>query len=316
MNFWKTLKDQLQIHQNMMLLLVVESLGSSPGRQGFKMFVAPDETMLGSIGGGVMEFKLVEAAKKQLELNDKNIYLKRQVHRGDKIAGSGMICSGEQTVAFIPLNRNHLAMLADLVLNQKGSLEISEQGLFYQKEVISNQKFDFKKIDENNWIYKEQIYQKPKLYIIGSGHVGAATANLCHQLDFDVTVYDNRPNLNTFEALTKLSHKAIIDYKNIADFVEEDSNNYVVIMTHGYKDDKQVLVPLLGKKFKFLGVLGSRSKLKVMFKVLKNEGFSEDVLSKVHAPIGLFIKSKTPEEIAVSVAAQLIKVKNTSFKTC
>lgn len=310
MNFWKTLKEQLQIHQNLILLLVVESLGSSPGRQGFKMFIAPDGNLFGSVGGGVMEFKLVEEAKKQLKVQDENIYLKRQVHRGDRIAGSGMICSGEQTVAFIPLNGNHLSKIADLVLNQNGILEISENGLFYQKNVILNQKFDFKKIDENHWDYKEQIHQKPKLYIIGGGHVGAATANLCHQLDFDVTVYDNRPNLNTFINLTNIKNKAIIDYKNIANFVEEGSNHYVVIMTHGYKDDKQVLAPLLGKQFKFLGVLGSKSKLKVMFEVLKNEGFSDAVLAKVHAPLGLFIKSETPEEIAVSIAAQLIKIKN------
>lgn len=314
MNFWITLKEQLQIHQNLMLLLVVESLGSSPGRQGFKMFIAPDGTMLGSIGGGVMEFKLVEEAKRQLERNAKNIYLKRQVHRGDRLEESGMICSGEQTVAFIPLNKNHIKIIENALSKSNNLLKITEKGLFFSEKPAQNQKFEFTKTDENHFECLFKIDQKPKLYIIGGGHVGAATAKLCQQLDFDVTVYDNRPHLNTFESLTNISHKAIIDYKNIAQFVPEGINHFVVIMTHGYKDDKQVLEPLLGKQFKFLGVLGSSSKLKVMFDVLKNEGFSEEVLSKVHAPLGIFIKSETPEEIAVSVAAQLIQVKNTSSK--
>ncbi|NCP20799.1 MAG: XdhC family protein [Zetaproteobacteria bacterium] len=312
MNFWNTLKEQLYKHQNLMLLLVVESLGSSPGRQGFKMLVMPNGDLKGSIGGGVMEFAMVEEAKNQLSQNKEQVFLKRQIHRGVKLEGSGMICSGEQTLAFIPLNGSHLPTIEKLMSNKRGTLSLTEKGLYYEKETFQNQLFFFKKLADKQWIYSERIQKKPKLYVIGGGHVGAATAILCQQIGFEVILFDNRLGLNTFEALPLSVEKHIIDYKKIADYIEEGAAVYVTIMTHGYKDDKIALAPLLNKNFKFLGVMGSKSKLNVLFEVLKSEGFTDDLLAKVYAPLGLFIKSETPEEIAISVAAQLIKIKNTN----
>jgi xanthine dehydrogenase accessory factor len=311
MNFWKSTYNSLKNNEKVVLMVVVESIGSSPGRQGFKMFVAPDNTFLGTIGGGVMEFAFVEDAKKMLQNNAlSNIYLKRQIHRGSKPESSGMICSGEQTVAFIPLHNKDLPFLEQLLTDSKGVLNLSPKGFSYEVSKKLDSKFEFNKTDDKHWLYKEQIQQKSKLYVVGAGHVGAATATLCQQVGFEVVLYDNRKGLNTFEAVKDIAQKQIIDYKNIADYIEEGSHVYVAIMTHGYKDDKIILKPLLDKEFKFLGVLGSRVKIKIMFKTLLAEGFSKAALDAIHAPLGLFIKSETPQEIAVSIAAQLIKVKN------
>jgi len=312
MNFWKSLHTQLKNQQKLVLLVVVESLKSSPGRQGFKMFVAPDNTFNGTIGGGVMEFAFVEEAKALLQKNtEPPIRLKRQIHRGTKTESSGMICSGEQSIAIIPLNKRHLPIIEDLIAYPNGVLNICESTISYKRDRDLGQKFSFTKTDEKHWLYKEQVFKSPQLYVIGAGHVGAATAKLCQQVGFDVVLFDNRPRLNTFEACTEITDKHIIDYNNIANYIEEGSYVYVAIMTHGYKDDTVILKPLLKKQFKFLGVLGSRVKIKIMFKALLAEGFSQATLDAIHAPLGLFIKSETPEEIAVSIAAQLIKVKNT-----
>jgi xanthine dehydrogenase accessory factor len=311
MNFWKTLYTTLKNQQKLVLLVVVESLKSSPGRQGFKMFVAPDNTFRGTIGGGVMEFAFVEEAKALLQKGaSATICLKRQIHRGTKPESSGMICSGEQTIAMITLDKQHLAVIENLMTYPNGVLNISESNLSYDKTERLKQKFSFVK-SEVTWLYKEQIHQKPKLYIVGAGHVGAATSKLCQQVGFDVVLLDNRPHLNTFNACTEIADKRIVDYKSISDCIDEGPHIYVAIMTHGYKDDKIILGPLLNKKLKFLGVLGSRVKIKIMFKTLLKEGFSQEALDRIHAPLGLFIKSETPQEIAVSIAAQLIKIKNT-----
>ncbi|MFK5889251.1 MAG: XdhC family protein [Flavobacteriaceae bacterium] len=313
MNFWKSLHIQLKNQKKLILLVVVESLKSSPGRQGFKMFVAPDDTFNGTIGGGVMEFAFVEEAKALLLKNtSSSIRLKRQIHRGTKPESSGMICSGEQSIAIIPLNKEHLPIIEDLISHPNGVLNISESGINYHKTGQLKAKFEYNKSDSAHWKYQEQIHQNPKLYIIGAGHVGAATAKLCQQVGFDVVMFDNRPQLNTFEACTEITDKHIIDYNNISNYIEVGSHVYVAIMTHGYKDDTVILKPLLDKQFKFLGVLGSRVKIKIMFKALLKEGYSADLLNTIHAPLGLFIKSETPEEIAVSIAAQLIKIKNTN----
>jgi len=313
MTFWKSLYTQLKNQQKLVLLVVVESLKSSPGRQGFKMFVAPDDTFNGTIGGGVMEFAFVEEAKALLLKNtSSSIHLKRQIHRGTKPESSGMICSGEQTVAFIPLCNKDLPFLEQLLTDSKGVLNLSSKGFSYDVSKKLDSKFEFDKTDDKHWFYKEQIQQKPKLYVVGAGHVGAATATLCQQVGFEVVLYDNRKGLNTFEAVKDISQKQIIDYNSIANYIEEGSHVYVAIMTHGYKDDKIILKPLLDKEFKFLGVLGSRVKIKIMFKTLLKEGVLQTALDSIHAPLGLFIKSETPEEIAVSIAAQLIKIKNTN----
>jgi len=311
MNFWKSLYTALKNQQKLILLVVVESLKSSPGRQGFKMFVAPDNTMLGTIGGGVMEFAFVEKAKNILQKNTSfDICLQRQIHRGTKPESSGMVCSGEQSIAMIALDTQHLTVIENLMTYPNGVLNISESDLSYDKTERLKQKFSFVKT-EVTWLYKEQIHQKPKLYIVGAGHVGAATSKLCQQVGFDVVLLDNRPHLNTFNACTEITDKRVVDYNSISDCIDEGPHIYVAIMTHGYKDDKIILGPLLNKKLKFLGVLGSRVKIKIMFKTLLKEGFSQEALDRIHAPLGLFIKSETPQEIAVSIAAQLIKIKNT-----
>src|SRR5690349_20881014 len=97
LKLWKFILEKLEHRQQVMLMCVVESTGSSPGRKGFKMAVAPDE-MCGSIGGGIMEHKFVEMARNRLLLNDDPL-LKKQFHRKSEAQNqSGMICSGEQTV--------------------------------------------------------------------------------------------------------------------------------------------------------------------------------------------------------------------------
>ena len=109
MKFWQQLLTQLQDGKNVYLLTVIQNFGSSPGRKGFKMLVSEDGFIFGSVGGGVMEFTLVEEAKSLLQKSKKPILFKRQVHQGSKTKdGSGMICSGEQTVVFHPMDSSHI----------------------------------------------------------------------------------------------------------------------------------------------------------------------------------------------------------------
>lgn len=92
--------------------------------------------------------------------------------------------------------------------------------------------------------------------------------------------------------------------------VSPGENSYVVIMTFGYRSDDTAIRALLHKEFKYFGVLGSKNKIKKMVADYGKENIAKDFLKKIHAPIGLQIKSETPEEIAISIAAEIIKVKN------
>ncbi len=317
MQFFKHLLSKLQANQNVYLLTVIQNSGSSPGRKGFKMLVSEDGFIYGSIGGGVMEFNLVEATKKLLQGKDHKILFKKQVHRGDKDHGSGMICSGEQTVVFHPLHATHIPMaeeiLAALKSNTKGVLLLTPNAISFSGNQLE-QKFDFQINNAEDWIFKEQIGFTNTLYLVGGGHVSLSVSELFVTLGFHVVVFDDRENLNTFEQNTHAHRKEIIDFQDIASYIPEDSQTYVAIMTNRYIDDKLVLSKLIHKKMAYLGVLGSTAKLKAMWEVLERDGVSQALLNKVNGPIGLSIKSQTPEEIAVSIAAEVIKVKNVRLR--
>ena len=107
-----------------------------------------------------------------------------------------------------------------------------------------------------------------------------------------------------------VDYKYLIDYNDITDFIDEGNNSFIVILTHGHKVDKLVLGKLLSIDYRYIGLLGSKSKVRKMFNSFINEGFDKTELMKIDAPIGLEIGSKTPAEIAVSIAAKIILLKN------
>jgi xanthine dehydrogenase accessory factor len=309
LEIWQFALEKLQQQESVTLLVVAESSGSSPGRQGFKMIVAEDE-LCGSIGGGVMEVRLVQDLR--FKIQDSNLI--EQVHRKDVPNTSGMICSGKQTIIIFELNQSHLQIIKKIIQYTKNKreryLQISSESfqLGWQKFYIKN--FIFKK-SESDFFYREKIGFKNNLFIIGGGHCALALSEIMSKMDFHITVFDDRPNLNTLEK-NKFAHRVEIieSYDKIGEFVPSGKDNYVVVMTLGYKFDETVIRQLFNKNFKYFGVLGSKAKMKTLLKALENEGFDKGHLSKIHSPIGLPINSHTPEEIAVSIAAEIIKVKN------
>jgi xanthine dehydrogenase accessory factor len=310
MNFYKKLLTKLQDNQNVYLLTVVENIGSSPGRQGFKMFVSEDGFISGSIGGGIMEYQFVEKVKTDLKADKLEVLFKRQIHQGKgKKDSSGMICSGEQTVVFHPLNTNDIPVIENIInnleKNKKGTLELNQKGLFFSEEILETH---FKFQNQEKWTFKEQIGYKEIFYIVGGGHVGLATSQIMNYLGFYVVIFDNRKDLNTLVQNEFAHEKHIVDYQEINQYIEP--NNFVAIMTSKFVDDKQILSQIIKKQHRFLGVLGSKVKINTMFSSLLEDGFSKEQLNKVFAPIGYPIKSQTPEEIAISIAAQVVEVKN------
>ncbi len=315
MKFWNFIYKQLNEQNKVILMTVIESRGSSPGRQGFKMAVSENFEMQGSIGGGIMEYQMVELAKTLFDKPFKT-FIKRQNHnKKAKKDQSGMICSGHQIIAFHLLNPNkeNLNLINEIIEclknNCNKSLMLLPDKLFLLEEKLKNQ-YEIKLIDENNWEYYEKIAYKNEIYIIGGGHVGLALSEMMRFLDFYVHIIDERKNLNTLKQ-NKFAHKIHhTEYDKIATLIPEGNNIYVVIMTHKHIDDKNVLKNLIRKKIKYLGLMGSKTKVKTIFEQLKNENFSDKELNVVHSPIGIDIKSETPEEIAVSIAAEIVKTKN------
>jgi xanthine dehydrogenase accessory factor len=314
MDVWEFINDKLSASINVMLLYVLESEGSSPGRKGFKMAVTGDQDMCGTIGGGIMEHKFVERAKSLLRSGTKTIELVKQFHdKAHSKDQSGMICSGNQLIVFIPLKPDAMAVIKQIInaQNESKTIHISPTGI----KVIEGSQEGFDLKTKTNWSYTEPINQKPVIHIIGGGHVGLALTKLMNDLGFYTKLYDDRTGLITIQQNLFADEKHFIDYNTIGDQLEINKNDFVVIMTIGYRTDKVVLKQLLSKDFFYLGLLGSEKKNERLFAELRNEGVDPNKLDKIFAPIGVNIFSKTTKEIAVSIAAQIILEKNKNLPT-
>ncbi len=315
---WKFILKSFSKNISVMLLYVLESKGSSPGRQGFFMAVNAEGKMEGSIGGGIMEHKFVEMAIEQMADGSGKLAegkIKKQIH--DKSAGknqSGMICSGEQTIFIYKIQIKDIEEIKKITAaqekNKNGALQLSQNGILFE-EFLHAKDFELKLESEVNWSYTEKIGYKNNLYIIGGGHCALAFSKLMSTMDFHIHLFETRQDLNTIEANTYVHKKIIVkDYAELNELLPAGVNNYVVVMTFGYRTDDIAVRALLDKDFKYFGLLGSKKKIEKMLEEYKEECISEEALKKIHSPIGIQIKSETPEEIAVSIAAEIIKIKN------
>jgi len=319
LKIFQLISNSLQENIPVMLLYVLESNGSSPGRQGFFMAVNEQGEMEGSIGGGIMEHKFVEMAKEKLvedaRHKEQGTSIRKQIH--DKSAAknqSGMICSGEQTILLYRVEVGDKPVIQKIISSQKqhknGTLTLSPGRIDFS-ENTPEKDFDFIMNSEEDWLYKEKTGYKNQLFIIGGGHCALALSKLMSSMDFYIHLFDNRAELKTMEENDFVHEKKIVEeYTDITPLVQEGANNYVVIMTFGYRTDDLALRALLNKNFKYLGLLGSKIKVEKMFNDYKKEGVSAGWLQQIYTPIGLAIKSQTPEEIAVSIAGEIIKIKN------
>ena len=317
MDVWKFIRDKLSAAQQVMLLYVLESEGSSPGRNGFKMAVATDGSIYGTIGGGIMEHKLVEKAKAMLQQNESSVLLMRQHHDKEHTTDqSGMICSGSQLNAFIPLSSSDEKNIAAIVEDGQLTIQLSPKGLSIQESTPKDKNFSLQFQSETDWMYSEKLNQRPVIHIIGGGHVSLALSELMCFLGFYSKVYDDRRELNTILQNFFANEKIIIPgYEQLGEYINDCKNDYAVIMTLGYRTDKIALLQLLNKGFYYLGMMGSEHKIETLFSELKTEGIAEESLKKVFTPIGVNIYSKTTPEIAVSIAAEIIREKNKELPT-
>lgn len=162
---------------------------------------------------------------------------------------------------------------------------------------------------ENAEILIEPIASQPTLYIFGAGHISQQLAFLAKMVKFKVVVIDDREMFANRERFPDADEIIVSEFENSFNKINIDSSSYIVIVTRGHLYDGVVLEKAIKTPARYIGMIGSKNKIRILFKNLMEKGVSEDELKKVYAPIGIDINSETPEEIAVSIVAQLIKVR-------
>jgi xanthine dehydrogenase accessory factor len=282
------------------------------------MAVSREGKLIGTIGGGPMEFSLVGRARESLQRNIAVRELIPQVHRRDAEGkSSGMICQGEQLVVLCTLDAKERAKVGEIVRGyreqREGSWMLSAgKGLQWSEgSCEGGRSFGAAPQDDGGggeqWCYRENFQFHHRLYIIGGGHVGLALSRIAATLEFFITVIDHRREVATLKENT-FAHQLLVEpYQELTRLIPEGLNIFVVVVSTNAKTDELALRHLQGKELGYLGVMGSEGKLAHLRSVLPEKG-----LERLRGPIGVPIASHTAEEIAVSIAAELIKVKNSS----
>jgi len=323
LSLWKFIQSELIKNNRVILFTVVHHEKGSPGKTGFKMAVSSEGKFSGSIGGGVMEYNLLKSCDKLFLSGKKINTAEKYFHYKGKLPGknilsekaSGLICSGSQIIAANLFTPKDLTMVKEIRsayrLGKNVILNLDSTGLTVRPiESSEKRRFEFTASVKGMWSYEENLSLTDTILIAGSGHVGIALRKIMSELDFRILIYDDRKTpLFKFKKFTGC-RLIVDDYSHILTHLRNIKINYAVIVTTGFESDKVVLKNLINMNLKYLGLMGTKAKIKKIFNEAAEEGISKVLLEKVYAPVGLDINSNTPEEIAISIAAEIIKIRN------
>ena len=315
--FWTKLLQKLSKNQQVFLALVVHHTNGSPGTTGAKLWVAETGKTYGTIGGGIMEYKLIDRAKEILQQENFQPEIQTLYHRtsgsGEK---SGMICSGSQTNLYYLCHPSKDIEVIEKVVSLlekdiSGSLSIDTSGISVEEKPVNLAQPAIQLIQESGrWKYEEQLLNRKRIAILGGGHCSLALSRVMSQLDYEVLIFDTRHEVSTLTQNTYArSVKIVEDYQAAGAVIPFPQLTYVVVMTTDFPSDIRALLGVVSLPFPFIGVMGSRAKIATIFEQLQQAGISQSLLSQLYAPVGLPIGSHTPEEIAISIAAQILQEK-------
>ncbi|AOY76458.1 XdhC family aldehyde oxidoreductase maturation factor [Clostridium formicaceticum] len=338
MEILNQLMQMVDERENFVLATIVDMDGSTPRGKGSKMVIRRDGSIFGTVGGGKIEALTIQLAKETFQ--DKKTTLHDFSLSSKDASSIGMVCGGhvKMLIEFIDLSneavfqiflqaiklvkeQKNFTILTKLADDSAGST--SEKWIYIQKEACyegwgipkevtqASCGEDIKIIEHNKDIYiVEPFCSHEKVIILGAGHVGKAVAEVTKMLDFRTIVVDDREEFANKKRFPTADEVCVVDsLNNILDTIEIDNRSYAIIVTRGHLYDKVVLAQLLKTNAKYIGMIGSRTKTNIILKELLEEGYASSDIERVYAPIGIKIFAETPEEIAVSIAAELIKVR-------
>ena len=315
-HLWKKTLTLLENNIPATLLLVTAIEGSTPAKQGFKMILGGNEEQIGTIGGGHMEYKLLEKCRNMMQQNKvEPIYVVQAHHESaPEEEQSGLICTGTQHIVLYNFKQTDIQYI-ELILecyNTKTSkiVTLSPNGLMLTDSETQSPNITFQSQSSDDWYYSEVIGIHDTVYIIGAGHVSLALSRILKTLDYYIVLFDHRKDLKLFKDNNFVHEKILGPYDNVVTQIKEGKHSYVVIVLPSFHSDALALGKLINNDYRYIGLLGSSTKLKYVFNEMEKLGISQERMHKIHAPIGLPINNRSPEELAISIAAELIQIKN------
>ena len=305
-SFW--LKEKRRIA----LATVISTWGSSPRPVGGQMAIDENGEIIGSVSGGCIEGAVISEGIDSIK--DGKSRIKDYGISNDMAWEVGLACGGELKVLIQPLNLEDeiVYSIVDSIKKRKiVKLKIDcSNGYRIIDNTINNQISHFDKLN-NEFIHI--IDPKPRLFIIGAVHIAQALVSLANVADYEIVLIDPRDHFATKDRFPNC--KIINEWPDEAlSKFHLDSSSHLVTLTHDPKIDDLALIFCMKKNFGYIGSLGSKKTHNKRCERLIEKGFDEIELSKIHAPIGLDIKAKTPAEIATSILAEIINYRRNNHE--
>ena len=318
LEFWRTLASRLEAGEKVFLALVAANTRHSPGTVGARLLLSESGRRAGTIGGGVMEYKLLERAAEVLRGGEFAPEIQTLHHsRSAQGERSGMICAGSQTNLYLlcrpeselPVVRRVTVLVEE---GRSGELSIDPRGLTVEDREpdFSRPRVVLERAAGGDWRYVEQLLNRRRLAILGGGHCALALARVMSGLGYDVAVFETREGVVTAELERAGRAELVDDFRRAGARIDFPELTWVVVMTTDFPSDVRALSGVVGRPFRFIGLMGAPAKIEQIRARLEEEGFEAAELDRIHAPVGLPIPSHTPEEIAISVAAQILQLRD------
>ena len=301
---FQTLVYQREKKHDTVLATIIWDDGSAPRGSGSQMLVGREGLLAGTIGGGAVEGQSIAIAQELLADGTCSRLREFRLRRDGSAQSTGMVCGGDVTVYFrrIPMEEKDWDTLAAEVLRR---VSVREKGWLVQPldgemPYLADEDAD-----------KENCFTMPmpvgeRALIFGAGHIARALVPLLCTVGFRPVVFDDRPQFATRERFPQADQVICGDFTRIRDYLTVGPEDYVVIMTNGHEHDFQAEVQVLRGETAYVGVIGSRAKTAAVNARLRAAGVQETAIASVHTPVGIAIKAVTPEEIAVSIAGEMI----------
>ncbi|MFO7749444.1 MAG: XdhC/CoxI family protein [Desulfobacteraceae bacterium] len=322
---------------------IVSSSGSTPRTAGSKMIVYANGNISGTIGGGLIEARVIQSAV--FLIQEGRAVLETFQLNSSTADTMDMICGGELTVfieTFYPghpagtlfsaavqeIRAGEKCLLVSELSGPDGNLGVRKifvkqngesHGSWTLPETLDSgfltswfrHKAPFITEFGNRRLIVEPLCAGAKVFIFGAGHVSRQLAKITGMIDFQTTIIDDREEFANRERFPS-AHDIRVSPDCFTRFTDLaiDGESYIVIVTRGHRHDQTVLEQALKTDACYIGMIGSRGKRDAIYQNLYDKGVDQKAMERVHSPVGLDIAAETPEEIAVSIAAELIRVRN------
>lgn len=347
-NIYLQILERQPVHSPMALVTVTGTIGSTPQIPGSSALFGTKGLLSGTVGGGAMEGKVQQIVHNAILSKESGHYhfeLDKEIsHQEEAICGGRISILVDATPndhfdVFKQMNHSLGQRIPGVLVTKIKKLRDNQVSIhrfwvnksekhglppehFQQLEPAINAMLaggnpgDYREIplsqeEQEIWFFLEAVLPLPRLVIAGAGHIGKALSHLGSLLDFEVIVIDDRAEYANRENLPDANHIMVDDVGRAMLAQEKSSDTYIVIATRGHKNDAGALKSCVGSKAAYIGMIGSARKIALMRKQFIEEGLATpEQWEAIHAPIGLEIHSKTVQEIAISIASQLIQNRN------